>query len=132
MLAILNGGDIVTYGNKFVKDVYDDGNNLVMRLTLNERWVDGHPTYSAKANVYQRALGNSYTINLSALDKNNLLASVPFVKKFATGSTDNEMKMYCNVAESFPADDKYMNKVNAISVQSPTANANAYYTADYN
>ena len=134
MLAILEGGNIHTVLNKHTVSVSDGGGGAVAVLDIWERFIDGLPEYIFKLNAYSSALGNSYDLQLSAINK-DLLASVPFCKKLNKGYVSQigatDAVISCEVQETFTTSMR-LNTSNTLKLFVPSENAGTYFSDNYN
>lgn len=134
MLAILEGGNIHTVLNKHTVSVSDGGGGAVAVLDIWERFIDGTPEYIFKLNAYSSALGNSYDLQLSAINK-DLLASVPFCKKLNKGYVSQigatDAVISCEAQETFTTSMR-LNTSNTLKLFVPSENAGTYFSDNYN
>lgn len=132
ILSILCGGSVVTV-NSEVELSLSSGGDLCGSLTVDERWVNGYPAYSAKLIAYVAALGKSMTRDITAT-QGFILASVPFTKivnkhlPSAVGITG--AVFMCDCAETFSTANK-LNTTNTITVKVPSSNAGTYVTDNF-
>lgn len=126
MKTILNGGNpfYIHVGFETPASSLDS----TMNVTIYEKWVNGWPDYSCRAQVFNAGLGTTQTISIGTSDK-KLLASVPFVMKLNKVSPPSLSAGACNFectcSESFNTNNK-MNSSNTFTITAPTANSGVY------